>query len=258
MQKVSIGFIGGGRITQIFLNALFGNKNFNAKIIVSDPDSSSIERIGKNFPGVEMTTQNCDAANQAIVFVALHPPEIPGALNEIKNEIKEETILICLAPKLKMQYLSESLNSHKNIVRSIPNSPSIIKEGYNPISFYEYFDNALKQKVFEIFKNFGTFFETEESKLESYAIITAMGPTYFQFQIKKLIELAEEFGLTKEESTLAVKNMLKGMNNLLFSSDLNYEQIMDLIPVRPIQKSEDTIIEIFNSKLIPLYEKLTS
>ena len=85
-----------------------------------------------------------------------------------------------------------------------------------------------------------------------------MGPTYFQFQIKKLLELSEEFGLTKEESSLAVKNMLGGMNNLLFNSDLEYEQVADLIPVRPMHEAEDKILSYYDDYLKPLYDKLKS
>lgn len=258
MKTKSIGFIGGGRITRIFLKALFCDETLNAKIVVSELDAECLDKIGNNFPLVKKSTDNKEAAKQEIVFIALHPPIILNVLREIKMELNEETILISLAPKLNMSILSENLNSHNNIVRCIPNSPSIIRKGYNPLSFYEKFNENIKSKVFEIFKNFGKYFEVEESKLEAYAIITAMGPTYFQFQVKKLLELSEKFGLNQDESVLALKNMFEGMNSLLFDSDLDYEQILDLIPVRPIKKSEQTILEIYDNKLIPLYEKLTS
>ena len=258
MKTKSIGFIGGGRITQILLNALFGKENFKTKVVVSDLDLKCLAKIEKKFPKVKITNDNSDAAKQETVFIALHPKAISDVLNEINGELKEETILISLAPMLKMRFLSESLNSHKNIVRCIPNSPSMINKGYNPISFYEFFDPDYKDQVFEIFNDFGTCFETKEGKLETYAIITAMGPTYFQFQVKKLLELAEEFGLDQQESALALKNMLGGMNSLLFDSELDYEQIIDLIPVRPIHKSEDNILAIYDNSLRSLYEKLTS
>jgi pyrroline-5-carboxylate reductase len=258
MKVEGLGFIGGGRITQILLNAILGDQNDDTKIIVSDVDLKCLEKIEKKFPKVKITTQNSDAARQEIVFIALHPPVISDVLEEIRNELKEETILISLAPKLKMKFLSENLNSHRNIIRCIPNSPSIINEGYNPISFYENFDAEFKSKVYGVFRNFGKYFETEEDKLETYAIITAMGPTYFQFQVKKLLELAEEFGLDRDESSLALKNMLGGMNSLLFDSNLEYDQIVDLIPVRPIQKAEDEILKVYDDNLKPLYEKLTS
>ncbi len=166
--------------------------------------------------------------------------------------------MISLAPKLKMKFISEKLNSHKNIVRSIPNSPSIIQKGFNPISFYPDFEIKKKKEVFEIFENLGEYFETEENNLEAYAIITAMGPTYLQFQLNKLVNLANEFGLNENDSKLAVKNMVNGLNSLLFESNFSYDEIEDLIPVKPIQEGEQTILNVYENKLKPLYEKLTS
>ena len=55
MKTDSIGFIGGGRITQIFLSALFDNENFNKDIVVSDPDPMCRETIEENFTSVLTT-----------------------------------------------------------------------------------------------------------------------------------------------------------------------------------------------------------
>ena len=258
MKANSIGFIGGGRITKIFLTALKQDANFHKKIVVSDINNDLLDNMKTNFQGIETTNQSEYASKQNIVFIALHPPVVTSVLNEINGFVKTESIIISLAPKLKMSFISEKLNSHKNIVRSIPNSPSIIHKGFNPLSFYKDFDAGMKNDVFEIFENLGEYFEAEENNLETYAIITAMGPTYLQFQLNRLMNLAIEFGLNESESKLAVKNMVEGMNSLLFESNLSYDQIEDLIPVKPIQEGEQTILNIYDEKLKLLYGKLTS
>ena len=258
MKTNSIGFIGGGRITQIFLSALYADEKFNQKIVVSDLDVKCLEKIENNFLKVETTNQNKIVSRQDIVIIALHPPIIPSVLDEIMNIIKKKTIIISLAPKITINYLSEKLNSHKNIVRSIPNSPSIIKKGFNPLCFYQDFEVGNKKVVFEIFENLGEYFETKENNLEAYAIITAMGHTYLQFQLYKLMTLANEFGLNEKESKLALKKMVMGVNSLLFESNIKYDQIEDLIPLKPIQENEQTICDIYDNKLKPLFEKLTS
>jgi len=42
----------------------------------------------------------------------------------------------------------------------------------------------------------------------------------------------------------------------LFSSGFPKEEVMDLIPVKPISDHEKEIRSIYNSKLIPLFEKI--
>ena len=97
----------------------------------------------------------------------------------------------------------------------------------------------------------------DEKKLEAYAIITAMGPTYFWFQWLKLQELGRQFGIDNAELKQAMPAMLHGAVVTLFESDLSTNQVLDLIPVCPLKENELAIEEIFEKKLTGLFIKLT-
>jgi pyrroline-5-carboxylate reductase len=95
-----------------------------------------------------------------------------------------------------------------------------------------------------------------ESKLESYAIVSAMLPTYFWFQWNYLEEIGVLTGLTKEEAEAAVHQTLIAAINLMYTSDLTPGEVIDLIPVKPIGEHEAQIAEIYKTKLIGLFEKI--
>ena len=76
--------------------------------------------------------------------------------------------------------------------------------------------------------------EVEESKLEAYAMITAMGPTYMWFQWQELRSLAESFGMSSAEAATGVAEMVSGAANTLFGSGMPAEEVIDLIPVKPL------------------------
>ncbi|KUK00885.1 MAG: Pyrroline-5-carboxylate reductase, partial [Methanobacteriaceae archaeon 41_258] len=61
------------------------------------------------------------------------------------------------------------------MARIIPNAPSIINKGHNPITFSNDMTKKEKMKLLEILEPLGEFPEVEEEKLEAYAVITAMG-----------------------------------------------------------------------------------
>ena len=98
-------------------------------------------------------------------------------------------------------------------------------------------------------KKLGKTFETEESKLEGYAIVSAMLPTYFWFQWQEMENIAKEIGLTPEEAQKTVSSTLKKASKLYYKSGLSSEEVMDLIPVKPISENEPEIRNILNSKL---------
>ena len=102
----------------------------------------------------------------------------------------------------------------------------------------------------------GYTFEAVEEKLESYAIISAMLPTYFWFQWDEMEKIGEKIGLDSRETKEAIRETLLASTQLFYNPDLTHEEVMDLIPVKPVADHEQTIRECFNSKLLPLFEKI--
>ena len=98
--------------------------------------------------------------------------------------------------------------------------------------------------------------EVKESKIEAYAVITAMGHTYFFFQIQKLKELALSFGLEEEETQLAITEMLYSTGLTIFYSGLSYEEVADLVPVKPLAEVEESIKGYYDQYLNAIYNKI--
>ena len=138
----------------------------------------------------------------------------------------------------------------------IPNATSYINEGYNPVTFSQGFDQSEISVVMDLFKLLGNTFLVAEPKLEAYALMSAMLPTYFWFQWNELTKIGIQMGLSDEESKASVNQTLVAAINLMFNSGISPEQVMDLIPVKPIGEHQAQISEIYQSKLMGLFEKI--
>lgn len=254
MKTNSLGLIGGGRITKIFLNAFTNAEVELQSVVVYDSNPEVLAALKKQFPFIE-AGELLHAASQPTVFIALHPPVIMETLDKIAEVISEETELISLAPKITIEKIASKVSS-KCIARMIPNATSYINEGYNPIAFAPDMEKEDRKEIKKLLKPLGKTIETEESKLEGYAIVSAMLPTYFWFQLQELEKVAQQTGLTPEEATETVKSTLKKAIKLYFESSLTPAEVMDLIPVKPIGENQEQIIEIYQTKLMGLYGKI--
>jgi pyrroline-5-carboxylate reductase len=177
-------------------------------------------------------------------------------LEIIKEYVKPGAVIISLAPKINLPRLSSKLGHVKNLVRLIPNATSYINEGYNPVTFAEGFNPAEKSVILDLLKNLGNTFEVPEEKLESYAIMSAMLPTYFWFQWRELAEIGGKIGLTDEENKKSIYETIIASLNLMYKSGLTPAEVIDLIPVKPIGEHEQQIAEIYKTKLLGLFEKI--
>jgi len=95
-----------------------------------------------------------------------------------------------------------------------------------------------------------------EEKLEAYAVLTAMGPTYLWGQLQALREVVAGFGLSDAEITPAMKRMVCGATRTLLESGLTPAEVMDLIPVKPLAEMEAQVTEMYRSRLPGVYQKI--
>ena len=102
----------------------------------------------------------------------------------------------------------------------------------------------------------GHTFETAEEKLEGYAIISSMLPTYFWFQWNELETIGTQFGLSKAECRESMYETMNAALNTMYRSGMKPSEVMDLIPVKPITEYEDQIKGMYHEKLMGLWEKI--
>ena len=75
-----------------------------------------------------------------------------------------------------------------------PNAASIVGKGYNPISFADGLPQQSQNDLLDLIAPLGQSPVVADESIETYAVISAMGPTYFWFQFDALRQLAESFG----------------------------------------------------------------
>ena len=256
MTQKSIGFIGGGRITRIFLEAWKRQGGLPGNIVVTDNNPEALTKLKAANPSVETTTHLPTAITQDVVFLSVHPPVMAEVLGNIKASLKPETLLVSLAPKFTLAKLDSLLGGHAPLARVIPNAPSLIGVGFNPVAYAPTLTAPGKTELTTLLAPLGESPEVAEEKLEAYAVISAMGPTYLWFQLQNLRELAASFGLSEAEIAPALKRMVCGSTRILLESGLTPAEVMDLIPVKPLAEMEKTVTEMYQTRLPAIYQKI--
>jgi pyrroline-5-carboxylate reductase len=177
-------------------------------------------------------------------------------LNAIKDSIKRDALVVSLAPKITLDKIQAVLTGVPNLARMNPNAGTYVNKGYNPVCFAEYTDLEVKQEFLAVFEKLGKVPVVPENQIEAYAMISAMGHTYFWFQLQELKELGLSFGLSEKEAKETISAMLWGTTETLFNSDLTYEKVVDLVPVKPMAEHENTLRGFYKSCLNGLYQKI--
>ena len=259
MSEDRLAVIGAGRITRILLGGLQRVGKLPGRVTVHDTDPAAVERLRLALPGCDIATNSLrEAASLETVFLALHPPAFPIALAEMRGPLRPDAVLISLAPKWTSERISEALGGFDRIARAIPNAPSIVNRGYNPIAFASGLPEPARERLRDLFSCWGAAPEVPERDLEAYAVLTGMGPTYFWYQLYELADLGQSFGLAPEAVTTSLSVMVEGTWRTMSESGLSPADVMDLIPVRPLAAIEPGVREAYVTTLSGLHRKLTA
>ena len=254
MDSKSVGFAGGGRITRILLERLAGHGV--SRIVASDGDAAARSRLSTAFPTVEVTGDNRAAAAQDLVFLALHPPALKSVMPEIAGVLRADAVVVSFAPVLTIRALSALVEGFGRFARMIPNAPSLLGQGYNPVAYAAALASPERQYLEAIFDLLGTHPEGDQKSLEAYAVLTAMGPTYLWFQLQELRQMGARFGLPGPAADAAIAAVAHGATVALLESGRPLAEVLDMIPVHPLKEREAPIGAAYEELLPALWTKL--
>ena len=255
MEAKSLGFIGGGRITRIFLQAFVNKKAIFNSISVFDTNPEVLEALKLQYPFLQVKKSLVECARNDIVLLALHHPILIETLHQIKDKVKEQTILISPASHITIEQLSLGVKC-RQIVRILPTPISIINQGYNPVAFKSTMTEIQKWSILKMLNILGHAFETSEEKLEGYAVISSMLPAYFWFQWHEIETIGIHFGMSLAECRESIYETMIGALNLMYRSGMNPEKVMNLISSKPLHENEEQIKAIYQKRLNEIYNKI--
>jgi len=251
----SIGFVGSGRIAHIMLGGWEKMGVALPAIYAYDQSVEAVDALRRSHFEVKAATL-AEASACKLVFGALHPPAMGEVLADIAPNLARDALFCSLAPVLRLPALQEKLGGFSRLARLNPNAPSIVGVGYNPVSFSIGLPQDARDSLLALLKPLGACPVVEDAMIETYAAISAMGPTYFWFQFDELRRMAESFGMSEPAACKAIAGMLHGAVDTMFSNNLSAERVMDLIPVRPMAADEPVICGILQERIGGIHARL--
>ena len=118
-----IGFIGCGNMGKAILGGIINSGKIALdNIFVSIRSKESKLRIEDEFNVKTSLDNNEVTAFSDILFLAVKPNMFKDVLNEIKDNINKDTLVISIAAGVTVKDIEDILGTDKKIVRTMPNT----------------------------------------------------------------------------------------------------------------------------------------
>ncbi len=200
MDKI-IGFIGCGNMAQAMIGGILkSNLVSKDNIIASAATEETVKRV-QGIYNIKTTTNNVEMASIAdILILAVKPNRYESVIDEIKDDVKKDVIIIGIAAGISMEYMENKFHRKTKIVKAMPNTPAMVGEGMTAISLNKEVGEDEIDEVISIFNSFGETEIVEESLMDAVTAVSGSSPAYVYIMIEAMADAAVMEGMTRKSA----------------------------------------------------------
>lgn len=215
---MKLAFIGGGNMAQALLAGLKAQGTDMSTIVVVELDSDKRVGLERKF-GITTTADLTKVSTCETIVLAIKPQQLQ-ALAKMLAPLLNEQLVVSIAAGIRIKDLSEWLNNHQVIVRTMPNTPAQIQAGITGLYATSAVSDHQIATTDHILSAAGTtVWLDSEDKLDAVTAISGSGPAYVFYLIEALQEAALTLGLSQQEAKQLSIATFKGASLLADVSD---------------------------------------
>lgn len=221
-----IGFIGGGKMATAIMKGII-NSNWcsSENIFVSDKNEDALKLLKENY-NVNTTTNNIEVVkNSKIILFAVKPFVLRDVLNEIKQYITDEHVILSIAAGISIKTIEEILGDIP-VIRIMPNTPALVNEGMSAVCKGTYANSEHTKTAMEIFNSVGKVVKSDEKYIDIITAISGSGPAFYYYIINEIAKAGEKLGLDYETCLKLSAQTAFGSAKMIMETDISPEQLI--------------------------------
>ncbi len=199
-------------------------------IVATTRSSEHAEETSRKF-GIR-TTVKCNreaAASADLVVLAVKPSTVPHLVEEIRDVLREQQILLSVAAALPIALLEKLTARKMPIIRAMPNIPVVVEEGATAIACNDSVTPEQRALVEEIFRSVGVVCTVDEDLMDAVTALSGSGPAYIYMVIEALIAGGLKMGISREISTKLAEQTVLGAAKLVRETGLHPAILRDQV-----------------------------
>lgn len=211
-----LAFIGTGNMAYAIIKGLLAS-GYPASKMLACNKSNLVRRAELQAVGIATNFTNFEAVEQAdVIILAVKPQMMAEVCAEFSNVDFSNKWVISVAAGISVSRLESLLPSAKNIIRTMPNTPSLIGEGLTGIFAKNSVNPTACQFAENLLSAIGKCYWVEnEEKLNHIIAITGSSPAYFFRFMEAMQQSAVAMGFSEQDARFLVQSAALGAAKLV-------------------------------------------
>ena len=217
-------------MAKAMIRGILDSKRVTAgEIIASAKSDTTREKISREL-GICVAQTNSEVVDFSdVVFLAVKPQYYEEVISEIREEIRQEQIIVTIAPGKTLVWLAERLGTDKKIIRTMPNTPAMVKEGMMGMCKNELVTEEEMQQVKEICESFGKAEVVPESLIDVVVGVSGSSPAYVFMFIEAMADAAVAGGMPRSQAYTFAAQAVLGSAKMVLETGKHPGELKDMV-----------------------------
>lgn len=228
-----LGFIGCGKMAGAIIKGIISSCCGEKYEIKGSEVNCEIAELAQSRLGIPVLTDNrMLVMDSDVIFLAVKPSYVQQILEEIKDEITPEKLIVSIAAGVSTVKIEKILGKAR-VIRVMPNTPALVLEGMSGICKGKFALEKDVAFVMKLLSNIGKCIEVNEEQLDIVTAISGSGPAFFYKVIEDMARAGEQLGLDYEKSLLLATQTALGSAKMVFEKgSLTVQNLIDNVATK--------------------------
>ncbi len=229
-----ISFIGAGNMGSAMIGGIINSKIISAEnIYVYDKNNNISEKLRSAY-NVNICKSACDTAKADIVFLAVKPNILYSVIEEIKDHISHDTVIVSIAAGQSIQKITDTFDlQNLKLVRVMPNTPALVGEAMCAVSLNDEMQKEENSQtvgdILLILESFGKAETIPEKLMDAVTGISGSSPAYIFMLIEAMADAAVLGGMPRSQAyTFAAQSVL-GSAKMVLETGKHPAELKDMV-----------------------------
>ena len=225
-----IGFIGCGNMATAMIKGILDSQKVKTEDVIASAKSEKTREKIKTELGINAALKNKEVAEFSdILFLAVKPQYYEEVIQEIKDDLRENQMIVSIAPGKTLAWLAERLGEDKKIIRTMPNTPAMVKEGMMGMCRNNLVTENEMQQVKDICESFGKAEVVPESLIDVVVGVSGSSPAYVFMFIEAMADAAVADGMPRTQAYKFAAQAVLGSAKMVLETGKHPGELKDMV-----------------------------
>ena len=198
---MKLGFIGTGNMAGAIMGGIIKKGIIPAEEIIGSDIMETGRNHVKELYGIQVTADNKEVAEKAdILVLSVKPQFYAETIQEIRESVREDQMVITIAPGKTLAWLEEQFGKPVRIVRTMPNTPALVGEGMTAACPNQYVTEKDKAYALKLLGAFGKVEVVPEHMIDAVVAVSGSSPAYVFMLIEAMADGAVAEGMPRAQA----------------------------------------------------------